>query len=125
MVRQMTKDLWDALMYDEWPTGIAVLVDFGLMDPSYPENPSPDHLGALQHVVRGGLITIEQLDEALGDGPRLTALTQVLGQPYAVTFRTPYDTMTIECEACEGTGEGRHCLGKRCDFCDGKGWVRP
>lgn len=94
-VREMTKNLWEAASQDEWPEGLAVLTDFGLIHFSYDENPSSKHLGAIQHCILHDLITPTELDAASGSGPALTKLTQ-RQQFYVVQFRTPYDDMTSQ-----------------------------
>lgn len=66
-------------MLDCWPRPAAI-VDFGLN--------SDEHYAALQQAVRQGA-TIQELDKALGDGPKLTALVREYGSD--VCFKTAYD----------------------------------
>lgn len=89
-VRPLTRMLYDALMQDVWPDAPATIVDFGLE--------SQEHYEALYYPVRAGEITIEQLDEALGSGPKLTALARsAKSNPHkGIAFSTPYDDLLEE-----------------------------
>ncbi len=84
MARPLTQHCFDSLMMDEYPRPAAI-VDFGL--------DTPNHLGALQHAIRSGA-TVEELDAALGDGEKLTALVERFpNNPYPVKFKTAYDVI--------------------------------
>ena len=84
MVREMVKKTHNALMLD-LGIGAAAVVDFGL---GY--SGSQNH-SALQKAVRAGA-TVEELDEALGNGPKLTALVKKYTD-IDMPFSTPYDSM--------------------------------
>lgn len=73
-IRPLTEKLWTAAVLDIWPDGNAAIVDFGLA--------SERHYGALQHAIKHGHTTKEQLDAAMGSGPKLTALCQQPCNPY-------------------------------------------
>ncbi len=85
MLRPLTQRVFDSLMLDVWPDSPAAIVDFGIA--------SESHLGALQHAVRTGAVTVERLDALLGDGPGLTeAVNAAAGNPHlGIVFVTPYD----------------------------------
>ena len=76
-----------SLVLDVWPSP-AQVIDFGIA--------SEAHYAALQYAV-GGDVTPEQLDEALGKGPALTALIRP-GNPYygRVEFKTDWDELLPE-----------------------------
>jgi len=85
MIRPLTEQLYDALCIDAWPS-YAVCVDFGI--------DSSSHLGALQYVVKKGIVSKQRLDNALGNGPALTRLVKVPGNAYGhVVFKTVWDTL--------------------------------
>lgn len=75
----------DDLMADVMPSA-AAMVDFGLNNgdqfPLYE---------AYQKGIRSGEITFAELNEALGDGPKLTALVQRINPE--LTVKTDYDDM--------------------------------
>ena len=83
MARQTTKNLHDALILDTWPS-TATLVDFGL-DGWGGTNPQTLY-AAFQRAVKHNGVTIEQLDAALGDGPKLSELV-------GATVKTVWDEM--------------------------------
>jgi len=89
-VRPLTKALHDALVADVWPDSPAVIVDFGLE--------SQEHYEALYYPVRAGEISLEALDQALGSGPKLTALVRSMkSNPHKeIVFRTDYDGLLEE-----------------------------
>ncbi len=66
-VRPVTRRLIESLMLDVWPNHTAI-VDFGI--------DSQAHYEALYYPVREGNIMPLALDEALGDGEKLTRLTR-------------------------------------------------
>jgi len=68
MVRPLTQKLIDAVLMDEYPNSNAVIVDFGI--------DSQEHYEALYYPIRHEEITPEQLDEALGNGAKLTQLVK-------------------------------------------------
>ncbi len=81
MIRPVTQNAYDCLLLDIWPRPAAI-VDFGLN--------SDDHYAALKYAVKQGA-TIQELDAALGDGPKLTALVERYGSK--IQFKTAYDMM--------------------------------
>ena len=90
-LRPVTQKLWDNLMLDLMPDSTAQVVDFGIV--------SREHFGALQHAVKHGEMDASDLDPYCGDGPALTMLcADTVGQPYRVTFRTPWDNLLSEKE---------------------------
>lgn len=88
-VRENTRDLYRSLRLDEWPSQ-ATVVDFGIA--------STEHFGALQYAVIHDEVTLEELDQALGNGPAIQALISE-GNPYRrVIFRTDWDDLPDEPE---------------------------
>jgi hypothetical protein len=89
-VRPLTQALYDALVWNAWPDSPAAIVDFGL--------DSQEHYEALYYPVRAGEITLEALDQALGSGPKLTALARsAKSNPHKdIVFRTAYDELLEE-----------------------------
>lgn len=87
MIRPVTQDVFDSLCLDIWPRSAAI-VDFGL--------DSTEHYGALQHAVKHDGVTVAQLDDALGDGPKLTALIAEDNPYYGVAFHTAWDELGDE-----------------------------
>lgn len=83
MVRPLTQQLFDCLILDTWP-GIACVTDFGIGNDS-------KKYRAFQWVIKNGLVTMEELDQALGDGPKLTEIVSRGGSPHACKIETPYD----------------------------------
>lgn len=79
MVRALTQHVYESLMLDVWPRAAGV-VDFGI--------DTQAHYEALQSAVKRDGVTVEQLDGALGEGPKLTALTG-----NKVKFTTAYDNL--------------------------------
>jgi hypothetical protein len=75
-IREMTRELHDALGRDEWPSP-AACIDFGIA--------SEAHYGALQHAVLDEGVSPKQLDAALGKGDALQAL---------VSPRNPYPRLS-------------------------------
>jgi len=92
-IRPLTKRLYEAILADIWPDGAAAIVDFGLE--------SQEHYEALYYPLRAGEVSPEQLDDALGSGPKLTALARsAKSNPHhKIVFRTPYDEL-LEEEEC-------------------------
>lgn len=64
-IRANTRSLRQAWLLDEWPSRAAV-VDFGIA--------SAGHLGTLQFAVVHEGVTLEPLDQALGDEPAIQGL---------------------------------------------------
>lgn len=87
-VRALTQHLFDAILSDVWPEAAAAIVDFGLE--------SQEHYEALYYPLRAGEIALEQLDDALGNGLKLTALVRsACSNPHqGIVFHTPYDDMS-------------------------------
>jgi hypothetical protein len=89
-IRPLTQQLIDCCWLDVWPGNTAV-IDFGI--------DSAEHLGALQHAIRYGLVTAEELDAAMGNGEALTAIAQRGDNPYRdVSFHTSWDDMRLDLE---------------------------
>ena len=88
-VRDNTRDLYRALIWDEWPSQ-ATVVDFGIE--------STAHLGALQYAVIHEGVTLEELDQVLGNGPAIQALISERNPYRHVTFRTDWDDLPEEPE---------------------------
>ena len=99
MVRPLTQKLFDAIMMDMWPEGCAVLVDFGLDDQA--------HYEALHGPIRNGEITIAQLDAAICDGPKLTALVKDCpSNPHkGIIFSTVWDDLGPDPDEEDEDGE--------------------
>ena len=81
MARQMTKDMYDILMLD-MPLRPAMMMDFDCPNGS-------DKHSALQRAVRAGA-TVEELDAALGNGEKISALVKKYAN-VEMTFKTAYD----------------------------------
>ncbi|HEY2787360.1 MAG TPA: hypothetical protein VGJ05_20560 [Fimbriiglobus sp.] len=83
-VRPVTRDLVTSILIDAWPSHAAV-VDFGI--------DSQKHYEALYWPIREAEIMPKALDAALGNGPKLTAMTREAGSnPHKdVTFSTSWD----------------------------------
>ncbi len=84
MARPLSIDMHTCLMLDMSLTP-AMYVDFGV--------DTADHHRALQTVVRKGA-TVEELDEALGNGEKLNALMKKYEPRWLdrVAFKTAYDS---------------------------------
>ena len=78
---KMTKDLFDLLMMD-LPLRPAMVVDFGIE--------TNGHHACLQTLVRRGA-SIDELDDALGNGDKLNDLVAKYGINTECIFKTPYD----------------------------------
>lgn len=87
MVRQLTKNLYDALMFDTGP-GAAAITDFGLG-----HSGSEQHT-VLQRAVRAGA-TAEELDKALGNGERIAKLVKDYTE-IETEFHTAWDDIREE-----------------------------
>ena len=72
MVYQIAQNFYNALMSDIAPS-LAQKADYGIDIATDPQG----LLTAYQNAVRTGKVTLEQLSDALGDGPALTALIGV------------------------------------------------
>jgi len=83
-IRPLTRRLYECLRLDEWPSR-ATCLDFGIE--------TEKHLGALQWAVRVEGVSIEALDEACGNGEKLTALVSRKNPYRGVSFRTPWDSL--------------------------------
>lgn len=94
-----TKELIRGIVDDLMP-GFATCVDFGI-------DMVPQAFGALQWAYKHELTTDHELDEALGNGPKLTEIVNrkdiARGQsnPYACTIKTVWDEMPTEEDAEE------------------------
>jgi hypothetical protein len=80
MVHLVTQYLMESAYLDIWPT-LAACVDFGISN--------QEIYNAYYKKIRREEVTAEQLDEALGNGPKLTALI-------GITITTAYDGMEEE-----------------------------
>lgn len=84
-MRTVTQNLVESLLLDVLPRPAAIC-DFGI--------DSPEHYAALKFGYIGEFYTDEELDEALGDGQKITALVARQGGSFGkVVFRTAYDDM--------------------------------
>ncbi len=85
-IRPVTKNLYQSITLDIYPNTPGI-TDFGIS--------SPKHYEALYYPVRQGEISLEQLEEALGNGPKLTELARAArSNPHKdITFKTPWDDM--------------------------------
>jgi hypothetical protein len=99
MVRPLTQKLFNAVMMDLYPEGLAVACDFGLDE--------PEHYEALHGPIRAGEITLEQLDAAICDGPKLTALVKDCpSNPHkSIIFSTMWDDLVDEEDTCVSCGQ--------------------
>lgn len=88
-IRDNSRDLYRSLVLDEWPSQ-ATIVDFGVE--------SPAHLGALQYAVIHDAVTLEELDQALGNGRAIQALISEQNPYRHVAFRTDWDDLPEEPE---------------------------
>ena len=87
MARQTTETLFNACMLDYHQVSSAALVDFGL---DGWRGTDPDEIFmAYSKAIRAGKVTIDQLDAALGDGKKLSALI-------GATVRTVWDDIGEE-----------------------------
>ena len=86
MARQLTKDFYDLLMMD-LPLRMAMVVDFGIE--------TNNHHSVLQLAVRAGA-TVEELDAALGNGQKISALVKKYTEIESIDFVTPYDKLRDE-----------------------------
>ena len=86
-IRDNTRDLYRSLRFDEWPSQ-ATIVDFGIE--------SPAHLGALQYAVIHDEVTLEELDQALGNGAAIQSLISEQNPYRHVMFRTDWDDLPEE-----------------------------
>jgi hypothetical protein len=88
-IRDTTRNLINAVLFDVWPRAGAI-VDFGL--------DSPEHYEALYYPLRHGEISPEQVDAALGDGGKLTALVNAAPHnPHqGIVFHTAWDALRAD-----------------------------
>lgn len=96
-LKPITLALVDAIVLDVWPGG-AVIADFGLV--------STRHYEAVYYAVRHDEVSPAELDQAVGNGPKLTALMErAEHNPHrgrGLVFTTPYDEVTPERRAFLG-----------------------
>jgi hypothetical protein len=85
-VRPVTRSLVTSILVDAWPNHSAI-IDFGI--------DSQRHFEALYYPIREAEIMPKALDAALGDGPKLTALTrEAFSNPHKdVEFHTSWDVV--------------------------------
>lgn len=83
-VRPTTRHLVTSVLFDQWPN-IPTVADFGI--------DSQEHYEALYYPIRAHEILPQALDDALGDGRKLTALTQgAASNPHKeILFHTSWD----------------------------------
>lgn len=86
MARPVTRNLFDSVMMDAWPR-MAATVDFGL--------DTTEHYEALYYPIRSGELTLEKLDQILGNGPEITKVINLCeSNPHkGIIFKTAYDNM--------------------------------
>lgn len=87
-MKPVTEQLINNAMLDTVPESRACRVDFGIRTTSI--------FAAYQWGVRRGTFTGEELDAALGNGPKLTDLLARGGNPHACTITTVYDMLPPE-----------------------------
>lgn len=85
-VRKTADEVYYCLLLDVWP-GPAAVADFGLT--------SDAHYGALQYAIRENDVGPRELDDALGNGARLTALITNDNPYHGVKFSTPWDSIMV------------------------------
>jgi hypothetical protein len=85
-IRRVARNVHAALLNDEWPTAAGV-EDFGLR--------STEHYGALQYAVRYHGVTVEKLDDVLGNGPAITELIREGNPCRGVVFTTAWDRIMV------------------------------
>ena len=85
-VRPVTRSLVTSILMDAWPNHAAI-VDFGI--------DSQKHYESLYYPIREAEIMPKALDAALGDGPKLTAMTrEAASNPHKdVQFHTSWDVV--------------------------------
>ncbi len=84
-IKPVAKRFYDDLMLDSMPSSLAVLVDFGFNH----AHPQKRLYEAYQKGARAGTFTLEEMSEAVGDGPALTRLIQRVDSSLEVV--TDYD----------------------------------
>jgi hypothetical protein len=84
--RPATRHVIGSILLDTWPN-LPAIADFGI--------DSQKHYEALYHPIRNQEITPKELDAALGDGQKLTALTRAApSNPHKdVEFQTSWDVI--------------------------------
>lgn len=98
MVRPVTQSLFGLIMLDLMPGSPAVMADFGLDGWGATEDrklAAHRRYEALYYPIRAGEITVEQLDQALGNGPKLTLLVRhAPSNPHKeIVFKTAWDDL--------------------------------
>lgn len=103
-VRPVTRSLIQAIALDVPPTPAAAN-DFGIA--------SQEHYEALYYPLRNDEITFRQLDDAYGNGPKLTELVSAApSNPHrAIVFETPWDHILGAPEKQEPAAERASVLG--------------
>ena len=102
-VREVTRNAYDAIHADEWPSPAGVM-DFGI--------DSRKHLGALRYEFRTGRVSLEQFDDALGWGPALTRLIKAGNPSDGVVFKTAWDDLMVRVEEWAVVSEELFPLGR-------------
>lgn len=89
MIRPVAQHLYDSIMLDEWPRASAI-VDFGI--------DSQQHYEALYDPIRSGELTLEKLNEILGDGQKITDAVEACksNRHKGIKFVTPWDELKDE-----------------------------
>jgi len=95
-ISESTRALIDGLALDILPR-FSTQVDFGIQ----PNEDPTEVFGALQWAWRNRTATEEEIDEALGNGPRLTELVNRpredhRNNPYACNIKTAWDDVPTE-----------------------------
>lgn len=92
-MKPLTKKLIDCILDDEFPSGLAIYVDFGI-----PTNDPSQVFGAYQWGYKREIFSAEELDNALGDGEKLTELVNRENNPYGkgLIIKTIYDGLIEE-----------------------------
>jgi len=86
-IKPVAKRFHDDLMLDSMPSSPAVIVDFGFNH----ARPQQRLYEAYQKGARAGTFTLEEMSEAVGDGPALTRLIHRVDSSLEVV--TDYDFM--------------------------------
>lgn len=89
IIRPLTRQLYECLAWDVYPSN-ATCIDFGIK--------TAEHLGALQWAVSVDETSIDQLEEACGNGEKLNALISPTNPYYGVRFHTPWDELRLMTE---------------------------
>lgn len=101
-VKPSTQRLLECILFDTLPAVQSCRVDFGMQSLKDPQGAHAQSVfAALQWAHRHETVTCSELDDALGDGPTLTAIVNRVDKfgvmnPHACTIETVYDNLSIE-----------------------------